>query len=177
MGTDWLTKITDADIARVPVDWRQRAIDELMRHPTTLKRDTEETRMAALKQEAFHMLRNNRSALLHAASKLTLKPSQEILDEEQRRAALARLERAQAARWVGAVRAAGEAVPVSAAPAITPDTVWSGDFDTLVELFHVSLYRVNVQAAYFGGQPSCGGVARHALVQRARAWGRTHDKP
>lgn len=80
----------------------------------------------------------------------------------------ARLERAQAARWVGAVRAAGEAVPVASAPAITPDTVWSGEFATLVELFKVSLYRVNTTAAYLSERPRCAGTPVGFL---------SHDKP
>lgn len=155
MGTDWLTKITDADIARAPVDWRQRAMDELMGHPTVLKRDTEQARMAELGREAFDILRRNRSALMHVASTLSVGHSQEILDEEARAAFAARLERAQAARGAKLVRAAGEAVPNSPAPAITPDTVWSGDFGTLVELFRVSLYRVNTEAAYLSGRPRC----------------------
>lgn len=111
-------------------------------------------------------------------SKLTLKGSQEIRDEEQRRAVLERLERAQAARGAKLVRAAGETILNSDAPSITPDTVWTGDYQTLVELFQVSLFRVNAMAAYLTGKPSrcwmgfLGGPAlRQAPMPRA------HEQP
>jgi hypothetical protein len=96
---------------------------------------------------------------------LTLKASQEILDAEKRRDILARLERAQAEHGARLVRAAGEAVPNAAAPGITPDTVWSGDFDVLVELFKISQYRVNAEAAYISQRhhPCVLGVSRHTV--------------
>lgn len=90
----------------------------------------------------------------------TPKPSQEILDEEQRREVMTRLERAQAARWVGAVRAAGERPPLAPAPIVSPDTVWSGDLGTLVELCNLGTRR-----------------ARFLYEQRARRNGRTHEQP
>ena len=80
--------------------------------------------------------------------KLMLNFSKEEVDAEQRRVMLARLERAQAARGAKLVRAAGEAVPNAAAPGITPDTAWTGDYDVLIRLFEISQYRVSTEAAY-----------------------------
>lgn len=100
------------------------------------------------------------------------------LTDNARVALAARLERAQAARWVGAVRAAGESIPTSDAPAITPDTVWSGDEHTLFELFRVGTYRVNFQAAFTRDVLShhCGDFVLGTL-QPARRNGRTHAEP
>lgn len=109
-------------------------------------------------------------------------------DDEVRAAMLAELERRKAQRCVPLVRAAGEAVPNSDAPAITPDMVWSGDFETLVSLFHISLHRVNFLAQIIGERRSyrCGPIGmlaaiqrtsgqpgRHLTLSRARGFGRT----
>lgn len=126
------------------------------------------------------LLAKHRSPVLAGASRLTLNPSQEILDEEQRREVLARLERAQAEHGAKLVRAAGEAVPNSDAPAITPDTVWSGDFDILVELFRISLHRVNTTAAYLSGRPSrcwMGFLGGPAMRQAPMPNTPAHEQP
>lgn len=108
-----------------------------------------------------------------ATRKLTLQPSQEILDEEQRRAVMRRLERAQAARGAKLVRVAGEAIPCADAPAVTPDTVWSGDYITLVELVRIGLFRLNADAAYtrdlLGSH--CAPIGILSAVRR------THEQP
>lgn len=63
------------------------------------------------------------------------------LSDDARAALVAHVERAQAARWVGAVRAAGEQPSVAPAPTVTPDTVWSGNFNTLVTLVDLGIRR------------------------------------
>lgn len=97
------------------------------------------------------------------------------LSDDARAALIARVERAQAARGARLARAAGEAVPNAPAPAVGPDTVWSGDYSTLVELFRIGLYRVNTDAAYFAVRP-CTPIG-FLTAQHARRNGRTHAEP
>lgn len=105
-----------------------------------------------------------------------------VLGDKARAALAARLERAQAARGAKLVRAAGEAIPCAGAPAVTPDTVWSGDYTTLVELVRIGLFRLNTDA-YFLGSPStyhCGPrgfLDKHLVLQHPRRNGRTHEQP
>lgn len=129
--------------------------------------------------ELRHLLSRQRPPVLAAASRLALLPGDVILTEEERRQAIATLERAQARRWVSRVRAAGEAVPNAHPPAVTPDTVWSGDLQTLVELFRIGLYRVTTDATYISdtSEHPCVSGYRHVLRQRARRNGRTHVEP
>lgn len=74
------------------------------------------------------------------------------LSDDARAALMERVERAQAARGAQLVRAAAQRIPNAPAPAVGPDTVWSGDYETLVSLFQIGLYRVNVDAAYLSGR-------------------------
>jgi hypothetical protein len=97
-------------------------------------------------------------------SKLTLGRPQEELDEKSRRVMLARLERAQAERGVPLVRAAGETAPNAPAPPVTADTVWSGDFGTLVQLVECGLRRTRTEFVING----CVIQSRHTVVQHAR---------
>jgi hypothetical protein len=66
----------------------------------------------------------------------------EFIDDETRKEILRHLEYKRAQRLAPLVRAAGQAVPNSV-PLVSPDTVWSGDLGTLVELCEISARRVN----------------------------------
>lgn len=95
------------------------------------------------------------------------------LGDKARAELAARIERAQAARGARLVRAAGEAVPNAPAPAVSPDTVWSGDFGTLVNLVQYGLRRERNQFVISG----CVIESRHNVNLRARRTGRTHEQP
>jgi hypothetical protein len=65
-----------------------------------------------------------------------------FIDDEMRKEMLRQLEYKRARRLAPLVRQAGQAVPNSV-PLVSPDTVWSGDLGTLVELCEISARRVN----------------------------------
>jgi hypothetical protein len=116
-----------------------------------------------------------------------------VIDDDQRRETMLReLEYKRARRCAHLVRAAGEAIPLSDAPAVTPDTVWSGDFGTLVSLVKIGLYRMSMAAAYMTelNGPRCSGsligflsrtsparrISNRGVLDRNRSEP-AHDKP
>lgn len=90
-----------------------------------------------------------------------------LFTDQQRAEVKDRLERAQAARGARLVRAAAENPFVGSIAVVSPDTVWSGDFNTLVRLCNFGVSRMRFQ-----------------YEQRARGFGRTaiarkiaHEQP